>query len=310
MAKQFESIKSKGESLAGFAFLNMNNHLKLDAFIPISMPPIFDKLEQYCDLEKMRNRGTVPIMSYLDFKSTTQKAAFFHPIYSEGEITLCRSITPQKVGPDKERLLIDVMSDIKVKQDKSVGQNLGSTGQLGDIISVASARVIQVFTNPLAPPGERQVIDVPPEMKVLKEHLLEEPYPTVELLKEIPDDFQEDTSNAHVPSYSVWGLSNTDVNQHVNVNEYIMGFQNHFNRMLFQCEKPLEKHFIHRAQFIFRKPFFPGQCYAIKGEIYFKQGVSSNDEVIMLAGFYLTEKDGKLHDRPSVFTRMDSSFIL
>ena len=88
----------------------------------------------------------------------------------------------------------------------------------------------------------------------------------------------------------------------MNANEYIKGFENHFTRMLFECEKPVQRHCVDRAQFIFRKPFFPGQRFAIEGQLTFK-----GYQTLMLAGFYEADEDGKLSPRPSVFTRMEGS---
>jgi hypothetical protein len=96
-------------------------------------------------------------------------------------------------------------------------------------------------------------------------------------------------------------MPNTDINQHVNVQEYIMGGENQLSRMLLGAGLPVERHRISRGRFLFRKPFFPGQEYLIRAKLYRREQFTH-----MLAGYYLLEGAAP-SSRASTFVVLDGT---
>jgi len=161
-------------------------------------------------------------------------------------------------------------------------------------------RALHVITRPVAPPGERQVLAVPEALRGLREHPWEGPYPSLELLQTVPPGYQERASGPWQELRSVWALHNTDVNQHVNVHEYLMSMENHFARMLFGANLPLARHRIARTDILFRKPFFLGDAHAIRARLF-----SDGRHTLLLGGLHRVEPEGGLEPRPSVCARME-----
>jgi hypothetical protein len=125
-----------------------------------------------------------------------------------------------------------------------------------------------VLTKPVAAANERQVTAMPESLRNLKEHAWDQALPSVEGLSQAPAGYQRVDVGTWAQRSDVWGMPNTDINQHVNVQEYIMGGENQFSRVLRGAGLPLETHRISRAQFLFRKPFFPGQEYLIRAQLF------------------------------------------
>ncbi len=307
--KTIEYVEGTGELSGDFSNMDMNFNLKLESYIPMCLPTNYENLEEHFKVANLRKQGIAPIVYYTSIQNTPQPVSFARPIYVKNKVLLRRSITEYKEPgrPDKkvERLIFDLSTEVSAHQNTGGAEKLGLSDQDGEIIPVGKINIYQIFTKPMALPKERRMTEIPEELRLMQEHPLQTPFPTIEHLREFPKDYQEDLTQAQIPFYSVWGVSNTDVNQHVNMLEYIEGFQNHFTRLLFQAKKPIPKHFVHEAQIIFRKPFFPGQCYAIQGKIGF-----DGDRTVLVAGFHLADEDGTLDPNPSTFARLEGSFCL
>ena len=303
-------MEGTGKSSGDFSNMDMNFNLKLESYIPICLPTNFRNIAKHVDLGGLRKRGIAPIVYYADIQNTPQKVAFARSVYIKDRAFLRRSLSSTHQGSEhsekkRERLFFDLSSEVSAHQNTGGMEKLGLGDHEGEITPVGKMQILQVITKPLAPPQERRVTEVPEELQLLQEHPWHDPFPSIAQLEAFPPEYQEATHPAPLPFYSVWGLSNTDVNQHVNMIEYIAGFQNHYTRLLFRLNKPLAQHFIHHAQIIFRKPFFPGQCYAIHGKIGF-----AGDQTVMLAGFYQADPEGNFDPNPFTFSRMDGSFCL
>lgn len=297
-------IEDSEKTLVHFPNINMNSHLKLETYIELCLPQNFAMLEKHFDLLALRKQGVWPIAYYVKIHNRPQAIGFGHPIYLQHQALLRRhTAEPPQTDKKAERLFYDLSTDVSAHESIGSVENLGMGEPRGSIAPVGNIQMLQIFTKPMAPPDQRRVTEVPQALQQFEETPWHEPFPTYESLQTFPEEFQ--SVEIASPFHSVWGLSNTDLNQHVTMTEYMVGLQNHFTRMLFQAEKPVTQHFVHQAEFIFRKPFFPGQCYGIQGKLGFCE-----EKTIFLGGIYLAEPDGTLAPTPSIFSRMEGSFCL
>lgn len=296
-------LEGKGEGRLSFEDIDQHYHLKINALIELGMPSIFKALERRFDLSTMRTEGIVPIMFYLEFETYPQPVLFGSRVETDFRVRLRRSVIP---GPPKasagkvERLLLDMGVNVQARESSGDPQSLGGGPRDGNLVSAGQMRATHVITRPVAPPGERQVLEVPPALRGLQEHPWEGPYPSVEGLEALPAGYRECEAGPWHEQRAVWGLHNTDINQHVNVHEYIKGMEDHFSRMLFGGNLPVARHRIGRMQILFRKPFFMGDACGVRGRLY-----TDDHRTLLLAGIHHVEPEGGLEPRPAVFARLE-----
>lgn len=297
-----DALTGAGQSPAHFDLLDMTYRLRIRAFVGICMPPIFSSLNQHLKMMELRRKGIAPIMFHLDFRSGATPIAFGRGVTNEHTLKLYRSIADangQPVANGTERLMLVSQSVIRAKARSHGPETLGYDDGSGDIIEAGSAEIMHVITKPVSAPGERQVTTIPEELRVLAEHRWQKPIPSVEAMSVAPAGYTRVDVGAWRERIDVWGMPNTDINQHVNVQEYVMGAENQFSRVLHGAQLAVSKHRISRARLLFRKPFFPGQAYALRSQLY-RRG----DETQMQAGFHVLE-NGEPAARPSAFVVFD-----
>ncbi len=298
-------LEGGGELPASFWELDMNNQLKLKSFVPLGMPFVFRNLHKTFNLFTMRKRGLVPIVYHMDFRSTLVPVAFGSQVQSRHEVKVCRH-TPSEAdaaaGKDRERLLEEIRIRFQGRRSMGDKTQLGYDERTGELEQLGTGRIVHVFTKPLAPPAERGVTELPPEMAHMQVHPWSEPYPTIDRLHEHPPGFAPCDAGRWARHDAVWGLPNTDINQHVNVVEYLMAGENHFTRMLHGARIDLARHQMTRLALIFRKPFFPGDAYAMQGQL-----LRENGSTLMTATVHRLERDGGLDEKPAVGIRCEGS---
>lgn len=280
-------ISGIGKSPAHFDILDMMYRLRMRAFVGLCMPPIFAGLEQHLKMMPLRRSGYAPVMFFLDFRSGLTPIAFGRALQSEFSLRMYRSITDANNQPaveGTERLLFDCHVTLQGKARSHGPETLGFDDGSGEMIEAGSAEIMHVITRPVASAGDRQVKSVPEELRVLREHRWDKPLPSVENLGVPPKDYERLAAGLWEERRDTWGIPNTDINQHVNVLEYITGGENQFSRLLHGAGLPVAKHHISRARLLFRKPFFPGQTYLIRSELYRRDRATQ-----MHAGFYLLD---------------------
>jgi hypothetical protein len=282
-----DAITGGGDTPSQFDHIDMSYRLRIRAYVGICMPPIFMGLNEHLRMMDLRRAGIASIMFYLDFTNGATPIAFGRRLRTKHSLKLCRSITDNNNQPAQtgtERLMLVSDSVITARARSHGNDTLGFDDGSGTIVEAGSARILHVLTKPVAPPSERQVVAVPAELRKLEEHRWNEPMPSVEGLSRPPPDYERVGAREWEQRRDVWGMPNTDINQHVNVQEYIMGGENQLTRVLYGAGLPIEKHRIARARFLFRKPFFPGQEYVVRAQLY-RRGELTH----MQAGYYLVE---------------------
>lgn len=300
---KLDAIEGSGSVAVSFEELDMRSMLKIRGFIEICMPPIFEDLNRRHNFFSLRKKGVTPIMFSLDFHAPSIPVAFGRHVTSNHKISVHRSVSENpKSGKPVERLLLNMESILTGPLGSGDASTLGFEPELGKTVEVGRSQVLQVLTKPLAPPGERQVTEIPEELSHINEQPWDAPYPSTESLHHIPEGFTETDAGTWGEYQSIWGMPNTDINQHVNVREYIINMENHHTRMLFGAGLPVASHRITRGQFLFRKPFFPGEVFTIQGQLFTK-----GEETVFEGAFYKMTPENTVDTRPSVFVRFEGN---
>lgn len=296
-----DALTGSAHVASHFDHLDMSYRLRMRAFVGLCMPSVFASLEAHLRMMSLRKRGYAAIMYYLDFTSGTTPLAFGRGVTNEHSLMLYRSITDRSGNPADqglERVLFCTSNVLKSRARSHGPEALGFDDGTGELIEAGTAEIIHVITRPLAPPGERQVTSVPEELQRLREHRWQQPWPSAETLGVAPEGYERIELGPVQERTDVWGLPNTDINQHVNVVEYVMGAENQFTRLLHAAGLPVARHHIGRARLVFRKPFFPGEQYRLRAELW-----RGGDRTRMHAGFY--PDDASSDARASAFVAFD-----
>lgn len=295
----------RGSGERGLAFCDLDQHYRLKhrAFIEICMSPVFEELETKFRMLALRQKGIVPIMFYLDFHASRTPIAFGRKVSTEYAVSIHR--TESENGAPR-RLLLDMRAKVKAHRGSGSASALGFEKEKGPLEEVGGCQVLQVFTRPLAPAGERGITELPQELEAFNVRPWEAPYPTVDRLLAGPEGGSEPQGWAEPDtgdwreSTSVWGMPNTDVNQHINVEEYIAHMENHASRLLHAAGLPLTQHHHGRVQVIFRRPCFPGDLFGLRGRLWIKDG-----RTVCVTGLHDITSEGQWSPRPNVAARFE-----
>jgi hypothetical protein len=291
------------EGRVHYAFLDQTYHFKIRAFVDICMPPVFTQLFKSFDMFGLRRRGVSTVMVYCDFETLRAPVAYGRQMDTRCRTRLYRSVE-ERPGAEgarsATRLLLSSALSVHARLGTGARDQFGYDAGDSEEIEAGRAEVLQVITRPLAPPGQRQVAEVPPELQGLRAHEWERPYPTADLLRDVPAGFAAQETGGWQDRVGVWGLPNTDLNQHVTVTEYIEGVEDYATTRLFGAGQPVARHHLRRARVLYRKPFFAGEAYVIKGNLY-RRGA----DTLLLGGFHKVAPEGQLDGTPSVFARLE-----
>ncbi len=299
MAEQptMDFIEGQGTAKLDFGDLDMRYFLKIRTHIDLCMPHVFRDLARRFDMLHLGNAGIVPLMFYLNLEVAPLPLAFGRDMTSSHRIGIHRHRGDKPDG-SRDRLLLDSRAVFRAPAGAGDRGTFGWDTKKGELVEAGRAQVLQVFTRPLAPRGERGVTELPAPLRVLREHPWQEPFPTVELLAEIPPGYEETPPTPWGQSTSVYGMPNTDINQHVNVMEYIGGMEDQVTRLLHARGLPVKTHLIRRAELIFRKPFFPGDPFGLRGRLWLK-----GNQTLMVGTIHALDGEGNFSERPSVAAR-------
>ena len=303
-----DCLEGTGEARAAFPDLDQHFFLKPRAYVDVCMLPAFKHLARVADLFAMRREGVYPIMFYMTIEPSDVPLVFGSPLSVDYEVRLRRyrpnpSATAEEGAPASDRFLLDNRFNVSGKRGSGKAEEMDAGRADAPLEPVGRARIVQVLTRPLAPPGQRQVTELPKGFRVLREHPWDEPYPTWQRLGGVPEGFAE-TSLEPQPHESVWGVANSDINQHITLTEYIGKMEDHLSRMLHAGGLPLRRHRVRRVETLFMKPFFAGEPYRVTGRLW-----CAGQETLMLGGIqHQSAQDGTwppLDSRPAVFIRLE-----
>ncbi|MBI3993416.1 MAG: hypothetical protein HY342_09085 [Candidatus Lambdaproteobacteria bacterium] len=299
-----DHLTGGGTTAISFGQLNMDFTLRVPSFVGTCLSVVTADLNRHFDVLRLRGHGTALILYYFEAEPDVHPLAVSRPLEEAHTATLYRvpaqDRTPEAAGAD--RLVVDERFDLHGFARQS-GINALGIGEGGGRVHAGRARMLQIITRPLAPPGERQVTEVPAELRRLREHAWSGPYPTLTALMAEPEGFSVVDAAPPPGGFAVWGVGNTDINQHVTVTEYLMDMENHFYLLLNLAGLPLREHRITRTRCLFRKPYFPGMRYRVQGRLY-RRGDRSRWQ----GGLYEVDAEGGSAPRPSVFGCYEGEF--
>lgn len=292
-------LAGEGKTPTGFEQIDMNFNLRMRAYIGICMPPMFAHMEKRFSMMQLRRDGIAPVLFYVDFRNTNAPLAFARSLLTRHELRLRRSRDARG-----DRLMLDSTTTIEGRRQAGGRDSLGYDPQAGELVAAGSAHVLHVLTRPAAPAAERRVEAVPEPLQGLCEHAWEESLPDAESVREVPAGFEKVAGDELCDYQDVWGLPNTDINQHVNVLEYLMGLENQTTRLLHAAALPVTAHRITRCRVLFRKPFFPGQRYRMQARLYCRER-----ETFVRAAFHGVDEAGRIDQRPHVAASINGVLV-
>lgn len=300
-------LEGRGTSKLDFGDLDMRYFLKLRSHINLCMPHVFRHLAKRFDMLRLGGEGVVPLMFYVDLEVSPVALAFGREVTSSHRIGIHRH-REQRPGGVTERLLLDSRAVFTAPAGSGNRGSFGWEANKGDAVEAGRAEVLQVFTRPMAPPGGRGVAEMPETFRELRIQPWRDPYPTLESFQAPPEGFEqapptppgESTGKNTGEQTSVYGLPNTDINQHVNVMEYIGGMEDLFTRLVYAHGLPVKTHFIRRAELLFRKPFFPGDPFGPRGRLWVK-----GRRTLMVGSIHGLDAEGNFSERPHVAARYE-----
>ena len=269
-----DRLEDSAQVMTTFQELDSDYGLKIHSIFHLCLEPLVGLLDRHFDFFAMGRRGIAPITYYLELTSTAIPLALGREVELAITVELFRAERPNREAghPPEERLLLDQKITLQAFRRSGSALELGFDDGSGEPVTAGTFRLIQIFTRPMAPPGARQVSEVPPEFSGLRERSFPEPLMTPEDLWRAPEGF-EALEQAPVPGEPrVWGRGNTDINHHVTVTEYLRALENEFVQRLHRLGEPVENHRLERLRCIFRKPSFAGDVFRLEGTPYRRGG--------------------------------------
>lgn len=227
-----------------WGLVDQNGHLRMRAFLPLCIAPLFDRLEETRIISSLRGQGIARVLYYADFSQRRIAVPDQAMLRVHHSLKVYRSRANRKGKPSstgRMRILWHSSCRVDTTADSSTTVGMGET--------------VHVLTRPSAPPNERMVTVVPEVLTSLRVYDWNADFPVPETMTSAGD------LDCH--SLGVWGTANTDIKGHVNALEYITGFENQTARQLDHDGKNPGEFEITRAQMLFRRPFMAGQRYIV-----------------------------------------------
>jgi hypothetical protein len=280
--------------------LDRNRNLKVRTFVSFVLTPVFRDLQPTLRYREMGARGVTPMQYYQDFVSHPRPHGYGDDFDALFQIRLCRSVEQGRGGAQThERLILETRATLTGRPALASPKSFGFEPETGPAVVAGTGRVLHILTRPESAPDQRRVHEVPSEVAFLAEHPLDGPFPTIALLSQRAEGFAA-IGAATVERGGLWGITNSDVFQHVNAREYIFASENAITAGLFAAGLPLRHYQPTRSQVIFRRPSFIGQHYQLVVRNFRK-----DDAILSLAAFHPQGSTDDSDERASVFLRIE-----
>lgn len=295
-----DTLSIQSERLNDWALVDMTFRLRLRALRDLCLQPLFHRLETNYRLSEMRRSGITQVMYYLDFEQREVPLAIGTPLYMQHKMSMHLSRADREGWPSdlgRERLLWHLVS--RVDGYRHDAEGLGSLGA-GEgrsklVRDVGVGRSIHILTRPTADQANRAVTAVPNELQSLKVHAWPERLPGLTSLSEHPQGYLAAEPIFEQEYSDIWGVSNTDANQHVNVVEYIIGIENQTSRHLAALGLDVARHRLRRLRILFRRPCFAGEWYRLTTRLFF-----FDDNTYFIAEYRPLVSGGRVSVMPAV----------
>ena len=301
-----DRLEGSSQAVTTFQELDSDYSIKIHAFFHLCLHPLTEALTSRFDFFGMARRGIAPITYFLDITGTGEPLALGRPVecqYTVGLFRAPRQPAPHAGGEPQQRLLLDQHVEVIGYQRSGSAKDLGFDDGRGALVKAGHFRLIQIFTRPMASPGNRQVTEVPEEFRALREHVFPEDFPSPDALWEAPEEYEALAPEISPAPCGIWGRGNTDINHHVTVTEYLRALENHFVRLLHSAKFNVPDHRATRVRCIFRRPFFAGDTFCVQGRL-LRHGRNTR----MHGGIYRCGENGEPEQQPSITACFEGVF--
>lgn len=281
-----------------FSSLDQHLRLKMRGFVDLFISPLYKEMIRHTTMSDLREAGVFPVVYYIDFESLPVPCNLW-PHHLDYTMGLKRISRPHK-GLEGDLLVLDIAATLAGRKSSPNPDSLWLSPQAENPeIPKAVARVVQVLTRPLAPPAERSVTRLPDGMRLFEEQPWEGVFPTAEVLSTPPQGVPLTVDHSPPKPDGVWGMADSDPNQHVNVNSYVLGMEDLFSRLVEQGGFSQSDFHIRRLEMVFKKPFFVGDRYSLRGRLY-----TGERGALLLGDYHTTDRNGQTDPRPAVSLRL------
>ena len=335
-----DHLRGENRSPIDFAHLDLHGFPKLRSLVQAVMPHVFSQLEAQFDHMAMRREGVMPVMYHLAFTSEQMPLRMLSDVECRHRVYLYRSEAEPGVKGSKTRLLESIRFALWGTRRRRLAGSMADEDDQAPLERAAEGEILQVFTRPLAAPGKRDVVDAPEQLAALRVHPYLQEFPTVEWLlrqreaaetspvksppvksppvksspaktppaKSSPANLIRQSEPDDRRHEMVWGLANTDVNQHVNVVEYLMLIENQTTLLLHQAGIDVARYAMSGLNLIVRKPFFPGQVCRVRAALYRRPPSEALGERVrprfeVYGTVHLLDARGEPEERPALGIR-------
>jgi len=304
-AQKLDCVEDVGDRVVDIGDLDLKRNLKFRAFLSLVLAPVFRDLQPRLRYAEMGKRGITPAQYFQDFRNYPTPYGYGDHFKGRYEIRLCRSISNERRSPPAqerrvERLILETRATLTGRPAIAAPASLGFEPSLGAPVTAGTGRVLHVLTRPQNPPGSRWVNEIPEEIEFLALHRFEDPFPTITLLSELEEGFEE-IGGAAAQLKGIWGVANSDVFQHIHAREYTVAMENGITLCLAAAKIPLESYLATRARVIFRRPSFVGQHYVLTVRLFCR-----NADIVALGAFHGADEGQNENDgRAAVYLRFD-----
>jgi len=286
-----------------WAELDADYTLKLPALFHPCLDALTAAITDNFDLFGLGRRGIAAITHYVELAATGVPIALGRPLELRYGIRLFRAtLPPGPSGAPRERLLLDQRIALHSFHRAGGATDLGYDDGSGAPVQAGEFRLLQVFTRPFAPAGQRQVTEVPREFHGLAEHPFPEPPPSLERLWAAGEGLPEITPPGVLPMERVWGRGHTDINHHVTVAEYLRLLETAHVALAHGAGLPVAAHRTARVRCLFRRPFYAGECCAVQGRL-LRHGTTT----VLPGGIHRRGPDGALEREPSIAALLEGA---
>ena len=242
-----EAVTLESSRLNRWGLVDQNGHLRMRAFLPLCISPLFDRLEEDRIISSLRAQGIERVLYFADFSQ------FQIAVPDQARLRISHTLKVYHSRADRDG------KPCSAGRDRILWHSLCRISTDADpITTVGMSKTLHVLTRPTAPPGERMVTVVPEALNHLRVYDWSEDFPVAANLSSSPAP--------RCYSRGVWGTANTDIKGHVNALEYIMGFENQTAFQLDHDGKNVGDYEITRAELLFRRPFMAGEPYTLASQ--------------------------------------------
>lgn len=291
-ARSHETVIHESEHANEWGLVDMTRRLRARNFLRVCIAPLFDRLEALFSISRMRERGISRVMYYMDFELDDFPLALDHPLIVRHELSMHRAVA----GIGRRPPPADSAHLFWRSVNRVLGTPAGQGGSAaGGNVQVAVGRAMHVLTRPTAPRGERTVAQVPGELSSLALTDWPEPLPDVGTIADSPGGNDVAERAERFDFEDVWGLPNTDIKQHVNLFEYLVGAENQVTRHLAHAGADVSRYRLRRLQLLFRRPCFAAQRYRLTTRLR-----RVDDGYHVAGGYYLLDDNAVASNLPAV----------